>query len=142
MLVDDVKPEVAPDSDDTITSGGISPRVVVSPIMLPGEAGSDESTESPLKAHMDRKKRLQASKSRSALFQGVTCDTGGSDALKSGPPAPSQTRLVDIQARQAMMAACQLMPSMDEVGLAKMSSFLEQMHAKVQNELKRKSESS
>jgi hypothetical protein len=109
--------------------------VIVSPAMASGEAGSDESTESPLKAHVDRRNRLQASKLRS---DGMSA---GASGVRNRPSVPSQARLVDIQARQAMVTACQLMPSMDEAGLARMSSFLEQMHAKVQDELRRKSES-
>jgi hypothetical protein len=122
-------------SDDTITSGSISPNGILSPAMVSGVPGSDESTESPLKAHVDRKKRLQASKSRSESSQ------SGVSSLKSRPSAPSRTRIVDVEAQQAMVTACQLMPSMDEAGLARMASFLEQMHAKVQDELRRKSES-
>jgi hypothetical protein len=130
-----MKPDLLPGSDDTITSGGISPHAIVSPGMASGQAGSDESTESPLKAHMDRKKRLQASKLRS---DGMSAGPSG---VKSCPSGPSKARQIDVQARQAMVTACQLVPSMDEAGLARMSSFLEQMHAKVQDELRRKSES-
>lgn len=134
---DDSPSDSIPASDDTVIAGIVSPSGIVSPAMAPAEAASDESTESPLKALVHRKKRLQESKLRSE----VSASSMGASVSKSRTQVSSQAQLVDIQARQAMLTACQLMPSLDEVGLKRLSSYLEQMQAKVQDELRRKSES-
>jgi hypothetical protein len=84
---------------------------------------TDDSHESPLKAMLERKKRSMETRMR---LEGSLSMTDNRQAL------------VDQEARNAMTRASSLLSSMDKSSLLQMSSLLEQMRSKVQDELRRK----
>jgi hypothetical protein len=77
----------------------------------------DDSNESPLKAHLDRKRRKEQ---------------------KLRPDSNSTPQLLDQEVRHAMTKACSLVPAMDRSGLLQISTLLDQMRSRVQEELQRK----
>ncbi|PVG04283.1 hypothetical protein CPB86DRAFT_778551 [Serendipita vermifera] len=115
---DDAKTEKLPGSDESLpASDGFSPEAIISPPMLSADAGSDDSHESPLKAHLDRKRKKE-------------------QKLRSGLNPARQ--ILDQELRLAITKACSLVPDMDRSGLLQMSTLLEQMRSRVQEELQRK----
>lgn len=118
------------ESDDSVASGSFSPGAIVSPPMAPAEPGSDDSNESPLKAMLERKKRSMESRMRME----------GSSSSDNTQPSTGRQVLVDQEARNAMTRASSLFSSMDKMSLLQMSTLLDQMRTKVEDELRRKSD--
>lgn len=130
---DDVTSDSLPPSDSPVlNSDDLDPHAIVSPPMAEGEAGSDDSNDSPLKALADRKKRQNVSKVRSSPYS----------PRRLQPPTPVKHAQSEPfsgpEFQKAIKQAFSLFPSMDNKSLQHMSSLLDQMRSKVDTELERR----
>ncbi|KAG8785243.1 hypothetical protein FRC16_001982 [Serendipita sp. 398] len=133
---DDISQVQVPASDETASAtGDFDPHTIVSPPMVQGEAGSDDSNESPLKALAERKRRQEESRARSEP------STLGRLAKKSQPitrQTHSQPAL-DVEAREAIQKVDTLLTSLDDDGLRQISFLLKKTREKMEHELLRRS---
>ncbi|KAG8830212.1 hypothetical protein FRC17_005196 [Serendipita sp. 399] len=133
---DDAPQAQIPASDETASiSGDFDARDIVSPPMVKGEPGSDDSTESPLKALAERKRRQEAARARSEPSVFGSLVTKPKPLMRQTFSQPT----LDTEVREAIQKVDSLLTALDDDGLRQISFLLKKTRDKMENELLRRS---